>query len=125
MILEEGGNDAKPSGYLSMKKLLQSNTVDAVFCFNDTIAQGVYKAVGEAGLNIPEDIGIIGYDNSSFCTRLQPPLTSVSYRNFEIGKMAAELLQKQIDGILSSDFQYYLFQPEIMERDSCSGRNKL
>lgn len=121
MILEDSIDTTEPSGYTAMKKILTDKTVDAVFCFNDAIAQGVYKAVEEADKKIPEDIGIIGYDNSACCIRLQPTLTSVSYRNFEIGIMAAELLQKQIDGLFSPNFPYYLLQPEIMERDSSTG----
>lgn len=66
------------SGYDNMKKLLKlKNRPTAVFCANDDIAVGAMKAVFESGLSVPEDISIIGFDNSNFCNYVTPTLTSV------------------------------------------------
>lgn len=66
------------SGYDNMKKLLElENRPTAVFCANDDIAVGAIKAVFESGLNVPEDVSIIGFDNSNFCNYVTPTLTSV------------------------------------------------
>jgi DNA-binding LacI/PurR family transcriptional regulator len=109
-------------GYAALKKFLTSGQlVDAVFCFNERIAQGVYQAIVEAGLRVSDDIGVAGYDNSDICEKLTPAVTSVAYKNLEIGTKAAEVLYKQISSEFSSEFEFYLFNPELVVRDSCLG----
>lgn len=66
------------SGYENMKKLLQlDNKPTAVFCSNDDIGVGAMKAISEKGLRVPDDISIIGFDDSKFCNYVKPTLTSV------------------------------------------------
>jgi len=66
------------SGYENMKKLIElEDRPTAVFCANDDIAVGAMKAVFESGLNVPNDISIIGFDDSNFCKYVTPTLTSV------------------------------------------------
>lgn len=116
-------NEGRPGEKLF--SLLQAGEeIDAVFCFNDKVAREVYAAVSRAGRRVSEDIGIIGYDNDDFGNLLMPKLTSVSYKNVEIGEKAAEVLWKLIHEEDRSDFQYYLFQPAILERESCRGKEK-
>lgn len=72
------------SGYNSMKELLKKSLPSAVICINDFFACGVMKAIGEAGLKIPEDISIIGFDNTILSSILIPDLTGVAcdYEDF-------------------------------------------
>lgn len=66
------------SGYVCMKKLLElKNRPTAVFCSNDDIGVGAMKAIVESGLKVPDDISIIGFDNSDFCNYVTPTLSSV------------------------------------------------
>lgn len=66
------------SGYENMKKLLVlDDRPTAVFCSNDDIGVGAMKAIAEEGLKVPDDISIIGFDDSNFCNYVTPPLTSV------------------------------------------------
>ncbi len=66
------------SGYENMKKLLKlDDRPTAVFCSNDDIGVGAMKAIFDEGLSVPEDISIIGFDDSNFCNYVTPPLTSV------------------------------------------------
>ncbi len=66
------------SGYENMKKLLElENRPTAIFCANDDIGVGAMKAIFETGLKVPDDISIIGFDDSNFCNYVTPPLTSV------------------------------------------------
>jgi DNA-binding LacI/PurR family transcriptional regulator len=66
------------SGYKNMKKLLElKDRPTAVFCSNDDIGVGAMKAAVEQGLNVPDDISIIGFDDSEFCKYVTPQLTSV------------------------------------------------
>ena len=98
--------------------LHRDREIDAVFAFSDEIALQVHLAASDAGLSMPGDIGIIGYNDTEACMRVRPALSSVAYMATEIGEMAAKLLQKQIDGQLDDEFAYYLFQPEIRARGS-------
>lgn len=106
----------------AMEGLLRSGeAMDAVFCFNDKVAEDCCRAISANGRQISEDIGLIGYDNTDICDRLPVSLTSVAYKNYEIGEKAAELLWGILNNQTLLDFEYYLFQPGIVERDSCKG----
>lgn len=110
----------KMNGYELMNLLLDSGEeVDAVFCFNDRIAHSCYQSILEHRLKVSEDIGVIAYDNTSLCEILTPRMSSVSYKNVEIGEKAAELLWKMNMKQYAGGFEYYLFQPSIIVRDSC------
>lgn len=101
--------------------LKEEERPDAIFCFNDEVARTAYDAICKAGLRVSEDVGIIGYDNESSCSLYTPGITSVSYKNVEIGERAGELLYKMVSGQPAPEFSYELLQPEIVERESCLG----
>jgi DNA-binding LacI/PurR family transcriptional regulator len=108
--------------YEAMKNILSSaQPVDAVFCVTDKMVLGVYRAITEAGLAVSDDIGVIGFDNTDLCEKSSPAITSVALKNLEVGIKAAEVLYKQINKESLSDCEYYLFQPDIVVRDSCLG----
>jgi LacI family transcriptional regulator len=69
----------------------------AIFACNDLCAAGAIQALGEAGISIPNDIAIVGYDDTLFCTVLQPPLTSVHMPIEEMGVLAARMLVARIE----------------------------
>ncbi len=92
------GDFTENSGYVGMKKILQNkNKPTAVFASNDTMAIGAYKAVGELGLRIPEDISIIGFDNTQISQYMFPPLTSVNVSLPEAAKISVNSLIKSIE----------------------------
>ncbi|MEJ1968147.1 MAG: LacI family DNA-binding transcriptional regulator [Rhizomicrobium sp.] len=64
----------------------------AIFCGNDEMAAGVYKAARDAGLSIPADVSVVGYDDSAMASRLYPLLTSVRLPIHDMGQMAAAKL---------------------------------
>ena len=100
----------------------KAGQVDAVFCFNDDIAVKAMEAVKHAGLKVSDQVGVIGYDDTEICNSQHPRLSSVLYKSEQIGEKAAELLYELCSGKpKSSRFEYYLFQPEIAERESCRG----
>jgi DNA-binding LacI/PurR family transcriptional regulator len=125
IIIMEDKSRTQPVGYEMMKEILASGqAVDAVFCFCDKIIPGVYQAISEAGLAVSDDIGVIGYDNTDICEKLNPAVTTVAIKSLEVGAKAAEILYKLINKEDFSDFEYYLFQPELIVRDSCLGLKK-
>ncbi|AGF57108.1 LacI family transcriptional regulator [Clostridium saccharoperbutylacetonicum] len=75
------------SGYISMNKLLElDEKPTAVFCSNDDIAVGAMKAISESGLSVPDDISIIGFDDSNFCNYVTPTLSSVKKDSLTMSK---------------------------------------
>jgi DNA-binding LacI/PurR family transcriptional regulator len=80
-------------GYNSMDELLKRNVIpDAVFAANDPVAIGAFQRIKEAGLKIPQDIGIVGFSNNKITSLVDPALTTIDQPSFEMGKKAAEIL---------------------------------
>ena len=96
-ITTEGSNSI--DGYNATKKLLENSEIPtAIFCYTDRIAMGAYEAIAEAGLSIPEDISVVGFDNQlNIADALRPALTTVQLPHYEMGVWAAERLLDAID----------------------------
>jgi LacI family transcriptional regulator len=79
-----------------MKVMCAKRKPTAVFVHNDTLAMGVYRAVHEMGLRIPDDLAVIGYDNLDSCQFMYPPLTTVEIPIRHLARAGVELLMKRI-----------------------------
>lgn len=87
------------SGYSCMKELLeQKPRPTALFAMNDHMAAGAMDAIQDAGMTIPGDISIIGFDNREIASYLRPRLTTVGIDLKGIGQTAGELILKQLQG---------------------------
>lgn len=91
---------SEEEAYVIAKEYLKTKRPTAFLCFSDLMAFGVMKAVKEVGLKIPEDISITGFDDLIFSSYTEPQLTTIGQDFFEIGKMAAELLQDLMENKL-------------------------
>lgn len=112
--------------YSSVQSLLfDTPDIDAFFCFNDSIALSCYKAITDLKLEVSDDIGLIGYDNTDSCLMVIRNISSVSYMQHEIGQKASEILWKLQNNKEVLDFEYYLVKPSIVDRDSCLGPKSL
>ncbi|MBT2584981.1 LacI family DNA-binding transcriptional regulator [Arthrobacter sp. ISL-95] len=96
-ILLQGGWDAA-SGYRAGLDLVQQRTVTAVFVANDQMAVGVLRAVQEAGLHVPGDISVVGYDDQPEAEFFMPPLTTIKQDFEELGRRCMEAVLQQLDG---------------------------
>jgi LacI family transcriptional regulator len=84
------------SGIEGARKLLSlKNRPTAIFACNDEMAAGVYQVAREMGLSIPEDLSIVGFDDTPVSSRLWPPLTTIRWPIVEMGRSAAA---KLLDG---------------------------
>lgn len=90
----------------------------AVFCANDLMALGVLQALFAAGLNVPRDMAIVGYDDIEFAAAAAVPLTSVRQPAAAMGSLAAELLLEETDGDGSHEHRQVVLQPELVVRSS-------
>jgi LacI family transcriptional regulator len=68
----------------------------AVICLNDTAALGVLHGLDAAGVRVPQDISVVGYDDLRFAARLAPPLTTVNQPKYQLGRAAADLLLDEV-----------------------------
>ena len=89
----------------------------AVMCANDQIALGVLKSLSEAGVAVPHDMAVVGYDDVSFASMLSPALTSVRQPKYELGATAAELLLEEALGS-NHIHRSVRFEPELIVRAS-------
>jgi LacI family transcriptional regulator len=84
------------SGYKAAQELLAlEERPTAIFSANDIMALGAMYAIKEAGLDIPSDVAIVGYDDRDFSAWIRPALTTVRMPSYEMGQAAARSLLKQ------------------------------
>ena len=93
------GNYTPASGYQAMKALLQvDRPLTAVFVASDVVAMGAMLAIREAGLDIPKDIAVVGFDDIPLAEYYDPPLTTIHLPAFGIGWAGGERLIRMIQG---------------------------
>jgi DNA-binding LacI/PurR family transcriptional regulator len=77
--------------------LQQGHTFTAVVAANDSMALGVYRALYEAGLHVPEDVSVVGFDDIQEAAYFTPPLTTVRHDFIQLGAQGFEYLLKLMD----------------------------
>jgi len=119
VIMREHGDDAGDhAGYIAMKRLLElTPRPDGVFCYNDATAMGAMKAVLGAGLDVPNDVAIVGCGNVTYADFLRVPLTSIDQESNQIGARAAKLALSVLEHAPSRPKQV-LLQAQLVERAS-------
>jgi LacI family transcriptional regulator len=109
-------------GYAATRQLLDSrNPPDGLVISNNLMTVGGMQAITEAGLRVPDDIAVVGFDDANWATALRPPLTVVRQPTYDIGRIAAELLLRRIGGE-SFPPKHVVLRAELVERGS-SRRN--
>lgn len=111
--------DANISSALSMATEMFSmeNRPTALFCMNDVLAVGAIKAALRLQLHIPEDLAIVGYDDSNICQVIEPELTSVSVDTHRMGRESVNALIAKINGEQPGHIHLCL-KTELIERQS-------
>jgi DNA-binding LacI/PurR family transcriptional regulator len=97
--IAEGAFDAE-SGHAAMRQILDASErpPTAVFVGSDVVAFGVYGALREAGLRIPHDVAVVGFDDIALAAYADPPLTTVRTPAFDLGEAAGRLLLDMLAG---------------------------
>lgn len=118
-VSEVPGYSTEEIGFEGMKRLLSlPKPPTAVFARNDFTAIGAMSAIKEAGLGVPEDIAIVGFDDISLATRTSPPLTTVRQPMRLEGRLAAELLLERIEGGEKISRRERILNCELIVRES-------
>ena len=118
-------------GYRAGKKMVQQHQKcpDGVFCYNDQVATGFIRAMVESGLNIPENVAVVGFDDAGVSAYLETALTTVEQPARKIGRMAAEILLKRIadknsKSSVKTPIQKVLLPTRLIVRESCGSAAK-
>ena len=85
-------------GYRAGRELLRTHDFSAVFAANDHMALGLLHAFREAGLDVPRDVSVVGFDDIPDAQHLWPPLTTIRQDYGEIGRRAVEVLLGEVGG---------------------------
>jgi DNA-binding LacI/PurR family transcriptional regulator len=98
--LVEAGDFTEEGGAAAMGRLLQrpGPPVDAVFAASDLMAAGALRALRAAGRRVPEDVAVVGFEDSAVARYAQPPLTTVRQPIEEMGRQATRLLLAKVAG---------------------------
>jgi LacI family transcriptional regulator len=121
--VEQCGDFTHVAGLEAVRRLLARTApgaIDAIACSNDLIAMGALRALAERGLRVPEDVAVIGMDDTDLAAMCNPPLSSVSTGAAERGATAARLLLERIE---DPDLppRRYTVAPRLMVRESTVG----
>ena len=89
------------AGRAGMQELLSREPlIDGVVAASDAVAAGAMSVLREHGRRVPEDVGVVGFDDSAWALRCDPPLSTVHQPAYELGRAAGELVLRLIDGDL-------------------------
>lgn len=117
LLLVEGDYE-EASGRDGMEQLLQKNIpFTGLVCANDEMAAGAIWVAREHGMNIPDDLSVIGFDNVFFTRYMHPQLSTIGYPIDTMGQMAARCVLRDVYAKTDLDIQLY-FEPELVRRAS-------
>jgi len=107
------------SGYEQMKSLLAGEKkFTAVFVASDNVAMGAKSALREAGLRIPEDISLVGFDDIPWAQYADPPLTTVRIDAQELARRACQVLMDLMQG-KELESKHQIVDTQLVVRKSC------
>ena len=101
----------------AMHILSQPDRPDAIFAASDVYAIGVIKAAHKLGLNVPDDLAVVGFDNIEISTMTEPSITTIKQPSRQIGFQSCELLVEQIVNP-NADPRQITLETELIVRDS-------
>jgi LacI family transcriptional regulator len=117
------GDFTEPSGYRAGRELLaQKSRPHAVFAANDMMAVGCLQAFKEAGLDVPGDIALAGFDDIPIARYVTPPLSTVRVRIADLGRNAMDLLAELMERPGRPEASVHTLGCDIVVRDSCGAQ---
>jgi LacI family transcriptional regulator len=113
------GGFTEEGGYTAMQRLIPQKP-DAVFAASDMMAYGAMRALREAGLHIPGDVAMVGFDDIPASSKTIPPLTTVRQPVMQMGGKAVDVLINMIEnGNEAKSTQQVIMDTELVVRESC------
>jgi LacI family transcriptional regulator len=122
--LEVESNFEIAGGFIAARGLLDAaSPPTAIFAFNDNLAIGALQAARARGLGVPDDLSIVGFDDSELAPLITPPLTSVRQPLAEMGRMAIALLVRLLDRTAAETLKVEL-STTLVVRDSTAAPSR-
>jgi LacI family transcriptional regulator len=118
-LVQLGDAFTETGGYDGMRRLLAlSPRPTAVFAANDLMAMGALMALREAGLRVPHDMAVVGFDDIPAARLVTPPLTTISQFQEQLGRRAAEMLLQRLTGAASGQARSVEMPFELIIRET-------
>jgi len=118
-LIQEADFNKQRTGQAAMERLMTlSNPPDAVFCANDFLALGASLYTADAGLSVPDDVAIVGFDNTREAIMVRPKLTTVHKDVNALAAATLQLLQERINSNKPLPARRHILDFEIVKRDS-------
>ena len=95
---------------------------DAIFATNDTLAMGIINHFRSVGIDVPGNVSILGYDNTSYAESAMIPLSTVSQTPYQLGATMGAQMVTELSAGADHVHQHVVFQPQIIERSSTAPR---
>jgi LacI family transcriptional regulator len=103
-----------------MKKIIdQGIDFSGIFAFSDVIAWEAIYALEDAGLKVPDDVGVVGYDNIQSQLFFPWPLTTINISKRKMAHKAVDILMKRINGQNNGKYYHEVFDTKLIVRKSC------
>ena len=116
------GNFSEEDGYTAMKQLIPLHP-DAVFAASDSMALGAIRALREAGIKIPEEVALVGFDDLPIAAHTEPKLTTIRQPIQRTGSLAAETLIDILDHPDEIYARHIILPVELVIRETCGALN--
>ncbi|MCK9478549.1 MAG: LacI family transcriptional regulator [Firmicutes bacterium] len=115
-LIADGNYGFRSAIGITNKFILKENRPDALFAISDRMAAGAIRAMKEAEIKIPEDIAVVGFDNTDISYVSEPRITTVSQSPIQMGEKAMQLLDKKLNG--EQEQKNIIIKHEIILRES-------
>lgn len=112
-----GPSSVEGGKQMGLKMLQAAERPTAIFAGNDLVAIGIIQAARELGLSIPDDVSVVGYDNTILAAISNPPLTTVAQPFHDMGRQVMDLLIEEIKGEKKGKKRVVML-PELCVRES-------
>jgi len=108
----------REDGYQAAEELIENNgSIDAIFIYNDVMASGVIDYLNHQKIKIPDEVAVIGYDNS-VASYTRPKLTTVALPKFKMAEKSMQLLFDRIENDSKDNYKKILIHPELIIRET-------
>ena len=116
IVLGDGKMDAGTQALPALMNLIERPT--ALFCYNDMTAIGVLHAARQLALDVPRDLSIVGFDDISFASFVNPPLTTIAQPQFEMGQQAMQMLLTRMSKSAQAPISDVVIKGKLIVRES-------
>lgn len=104
--------------HAALSALVREKGVDGMVCVNDVVALRVIRMLHEAGIRVPQDVAVVGFDNIQAATTSMPSLSTIDYNKYEMGREAARLLLDALQAKRPVATASFTLEPQLIVRES-------